>query len=97
MDLTDKLRTKTESARCHIDGKEIMGMINAAKNIDSLEQEKRNEVVQMSVTMGRKQRQANTRKSLQIKHELSRQIALKREQKQTTERNKIKKLLKTTD
>ena len=47
--------------------------------------------------MGRKQRQANTRKSVQIKQELSRRIVLKREKKQTTERNQIDKLLKTTE
>ncbi|KAK2170437.1 hypothetical protein LSH36_3g30076 [Paralvinella palmiformis] len=64
--------------------------------LDSLDQEKRNKVIQISRTTGRKQRQASRIRSLQIREDISQRIALKREKTATAERNKIEKLLRST-
>ncbi|KAK2140232.1 hypothetical protein LSH36_1428g00020 [Paralvinella palmiformis] len=55
--------------------------------LDSLNQEKRNKVIQISRTTRRKQRQASRRRSLQIREDLSQRIALKREKTATAEKN----------
>ncbi|KAI0229010.1 hypothetical protein LSAT2_020555, partial [Lamellibrachia satsuma] len=68
----------------------LSSKIRAQKNgvVEYLEQENRNKVVQMSKTIGRKQRQTSRRKFVQIREELSQRIAPKRKKKVTAERNK---------
>ena len=65
--------------------------------LDSLGAEKRAEVVQMSMTLAHKQRQAKRKRCLEINRGLSRRIALKREKKQASDRSKVEKQLKSPD
>ena len=79
----------------------LSSKLRAQKNmvvdyLDATDEETRERMVRMSVALGRRQRQCNRTKCADMKKELSRRQGLKREKKETSQRKKIEKTLKST-
>ena len=80
----------------------LSSRIRAQKNcvvdyIDTLDTERRDQVVNTSISLARKQRQAKRKRMLDIREELSRRIALKREKKEISDRTKVEKQLRSSE
>ena len=80
----------------------LSSRIRAQKNcvvdyIDTLDTERRDQVVNASISLARKQRQAKRKRMLDIREELSRRIALKREKKKISDRTKVEKQLRSSE
>ena len=79
----------------------LSSKLRAQKNmvvdyLGATDEETRERMVRMSVSLGRRQRQRNRSKCADMKKELSRRQGLKREKKETSQRKKIEKTLKST-
>lgn len=122
LDITEKLRDETKSARSHnIDAEEIMGMFSAAKSkapnatlcylsckmraqknktveyLDDLEQDKRANTLTTDISMARKQRHNRRLKQKDLAVELSRRQANKLQERETLNRKKLEKRLRSID
>ena len=70
---------------------------NTVGYIDSLDTERRDEVVTKSISLAHKQRHTKRKRTIGIKNKLSKRIAMKREKKQTTDQNKVEKQLRSNN
>jgi hypothetical protein len=122
MDMTEKLKEETLSARSHnIDAEEVMGMFSAGKErakhanvdflaarmkakknrvmsyLDDMFQDRRERVVNWAIGRAREKRKVTRQKQNEVKKELSRRGALKKQKKDERERKEIEKKVKTVD
>ena len=65
--------------------------------LDNMDQDKQNQVIRFAVKYGRKQRDEKRVKQSEVRAELSKRIATKRQQKETKQRKHLQKKLKTAD
>lgn len=122
MDIDDKLRKETESARSHnIDSEEMMGMfssaqeraknatvyflaarIRARKNrvvayLDGMYEEKRESVVKWAIGRAREKRKLKKQKQNELRQELSKRSAVKRQKKSQSAQKQLEKKLQSVD
>ena len=80
----------------------LSSRIRAQKNkvvdyLDNLQSEKREKLVNLAISLGRKQRQNKRKRCIQIKEEISSRLAVKLQKKKMYQRNKLEKRLKSPD
>ena len=79
----------------------ISSRLRAQKNrvvdyLDSLEPAKREKLMKLAITLGRKVRQRKRKKCIEIRQEISRRVVAKKQQQVTYQRNKLEARLKQT-
>ena len=80
----------------------LSSRIRALKNkvvdyLDGLQTEKRDKLIKLAITFGRKQRGIKRKRSAKIKEEISKRMAAKQQKKQTFNRNKVESKFKNSD